>query len=93
MAKVLIKANVAFLDEFLDVLAGFDRKPYGELSFTADIDDNAHNQVYVTFNWNTLRDARDFWTSRIGLAHIGAWHSVSTPEFVYLRNLPTESQE
>lgn len=60
MAKVLAKANVAYPDEFLAVLAGFDRKPYGELSFAADIDDNAHNQVYVTFNWNTLREARKF---------------------------------
>ena len=93
MAKVLTKANVAFLDELLAVLDSFDRKPYGELSFAAEIDDDAHNQVYVIFNWNTLRDARNFWSSKTGLAHIATWHSVSPPELVYLRSLPAESQE
>ena len=91
MAKVLAKANVAYPDEFLAALTAIDRKPYGELNFAVDIDDNVHNHVYVTFNWNTLRNARTFWSSKTGLAHIAAWHSVSAPEFVYLRNLPAES--
>lgn len=93
MAKVLVKVNVAFPDEFLNALASLDRKPYGELSFAADFDNNAHNQVYVTFDWNTLQSAREFWNSEIALAHIAAWRSVSAPEFVFLRNLSTESLE
>lgn len=93
MAKILVKANVAYADEFLDILADFDRKPYGELSFTADVDEDAHNQVYVTFNWNSLREARQFWNSKAGLAHVATWRSVSTPEFVYLKSLPKDALE
>ncbi len=90
LAKVLAKANVAYLDDFLAALADFDRKPYGEINFAAAIDEDAHNQVYVTFNWTNLLDARAFWSSETGLAHIATWQSLSAPEFVYLRTTPYE---
>jgi hypothetical protein len=84
MVKVLAKANVAYPDAFLATLTGYDRKPYGELSFDVKFDGDAHNQAYVTFTWNTLQEAQGFWTSEAGLAHIATWHSVSMPEFSYI---------
>jgi len=91
MTKVLVKANVAYPGELLSVLEGFDRKPFGELSFAFDQDEDIHNHVYIIFNWLSLARAKEFWTSQAAKSHVEAWHSVSQPEFVYLRTIPGEA--
>jgi quinol monooxygenase YgiN len=91
MAKVLVKANVAYPGSLLSVLEGFDRKPFGELSYAVDLDEDIPNHVYITFNWASLAKAKDFWKSPMAKPHVESWHSVSQPEFVFLRNLPGEA--
>ena len=87
MAKVLVKANVAYPDELVFALEAFDRTQYGEIGYAIELDDDAHNQVYVAFKWDSLPRAKHFWTSDIGLSHASTWNSVTSLEFVYLRTL------
>jgi hypothetical protein len=82
--EVLAKVNVAYLDEFLAALCGFDRSTFGELSFSALEDKNAHNQLYLFFNWISFEKAREFWNSQIGQDHVRSWKSVVEPNFSYL---------
>ena len=82
--EVLAKVNVAYLDEFLAALCGFDRSTFGELSFSALEDEDAHNQMYLVFNWISFEKAREFWNSPTGQDHIRSWESVVEPEFSYL---------
>lgn len=88
VVKVLAKVNVAYLDEFLEALCGFDRSTFGELSFKALEDEDAHNNVYLFFNWISFEKAREFWSSPIGRDHIRSWKSVIEPVFSYVRELP-----
>jgi hypothetical protein len=90
LVKVLAKVNVAYLDEFLAALCGFDRSTFGELSFKALEDDDAHNQVYLFFNWISFEKARAFWSSPVGKDHIRSWNSVDEPDFSYVRELPLQ---
>ena len=85
MFKVLGNANVAYVDDFLATIGNFDRTPYGELGYTIFIDEGAHNQVYLTFNWSSLSEAKSFWTSDIATSHVASWKSMSKPQFVYLK--------
>lgn len=90
MAKVLVLANVAYPGNLLSELEHFDRKTFGEISFVSELDDDIHNLVYVIFTWNSLTKARAFWRSPAGQQHVASWHSVTKPEFVFLRTLPDE---
>lgn len=90
MAKVLAKANVAYVDELLDALEHLDRKPFGEITYTVALDEDAHNQVYIVFTWASLPQARTFWQSDVARHHIEKWGSISKLELVFLRTLPTE---
>ena len=90
MAKVLVRANVAYPGDLLSALESFDRKPFGEVSFVAELDDDIHNLVYLIFTWQSLAKARAFWQSPAGVQHVESWHSVTKPELVYLRTLPHE---
>ena len=90
MPKIIARANVAYPDELLSILENYDRKPFGELKFTIDIDENIHNHVYIIFDWTSLPVSREFWTSEIGKLHIDSWCSVSKPELIYLRNLHSD---
>jgi len=91
MAKVLVKANVAYPATLLATLEGLDRKPFGELNFVAEQDDDIPNLIYITFGWASLQSAREFWGSATGRRHVVAWQSVIPPEFVLLRTLPHEA--
>ncbi len=91
MAKVLVKANVAYPDDLLGALDSFDRRPHGELHYSVDLDEDAQNQAYMVFTWESLQRAHAFWNSDAAKAHIGSWHAVSIPEFVFLRTLVGES--
>lgn len=84
MVEVLTKVNVAYLDEFLAALCGFDRSTFGELSFSALEDKDAHNQVYLFFNWISFEKAQEFWNSPAGQDHIRSWKSVVEPKLAYL---------
>ena len=90
MAKVLTSVNVAWIDELLDALSAFDRKPHGEISYTVDLDEDIHNRVYISFTWISLPNARDFWKSDEAKTHIKNWRSVTEPNFTFLRTLPTD---
>ena len=87
MVKVLAKANVAYVDELLETLEHFDRTPFGEIRYTVDLDEDAHNQVYIAFTWASLPQARAFWHSDVARHHIEKWRSISKPEFVILRTM------
>ena len=86
MPKVLAKVNVAYPAEFDAALAAFDRSSFGETKCIVTQDDEVANLRDVVFDWTSLRDAKAFWTSRVGIEHIASWHSVEPPEFVYLRD-------
>ena len=90
MSKVLVRVNVAYPAHLILELQRFDRKRFGELSYLAEQDDDIHNLVYVTFTWDTLAKAREFWRSQDGTEHVASWHSIGKPEFVFLRTLPHE---
>ena len=86
--KVLTSVNIAYPDEFYRALHGFNRRPFGELHCLEQVDDDSHNIIYLIFDWDSVQNARQFWTSAPGRAHVAAWKSVREPNFVYLRDRP-----
>jgi hypothetical protein len=66
MAKVLIKVNVPYLDEFLETFESqaADRRRKGEHQYSSiGVDENCHNLAYVIADWTSINSAKTFWLS------------------------------
>ena len=88
MAKVLVKARVAYPDELLNTLHAQAalRKSRGERAawFCALADDL--NVACSIFDWESVESANHFWFSPEAKAQMGEWHPVGTPEVLVLQD-------
>ena len=92
MAKVLIKVDVAWPDDFRKTFEAQarDRAKRGERSFSTGVDDEQRNFIYAILDWESVASAQRFWKSSEAKSQMSEWRSVFTPEIVVLRESPED---
>lgn len=92
MAKVLIKVNVAYPDEFIKTFESQTptREQNGERIYTSAVDEDIHNYVYVICDWESVQKAKQFWASDEAGKHVKSWNAVGSPEIKILRESPED---
>ncbi|MBK6958819.1 MAG: hypothetical protein IPH22_11275 [Nitrosomonas sp.] len=86
MAKVIIKVRVAYPSNLIEV---FDsqasvRKISGERSSSVCFLPEDPNVTFFILDWKHVEEAKIFWASKSAINQMAQWHSVGSPEILFL---------
>ena len=89
MAKVIIKVRVAYPSNLIKV---FDsqasvRESSGERSSSVCFLPEDPNVTFFILDWKHFEGAKTFWASKFAINQMAQWHSVDSPEILFLEEL------
>lgn len=89
MAKVIIKIRIAYPRNLIEVFSSQAsvRKSSGERSSSFCFLSEDPNVTFLILDWESAEGAKTFWISESAINQMEQWHSVDSPEILFLEEL------
>lgn len=89
MAKVVIKVRVAYPRSLIEAFnsQASVRESSGERSSNVRFLPDDPNVTFFILDWKHIEEAKIFWASKSAISQMAQWHSVGSPEILFLEEL------